>query len=46
MTEFPDFAAWCIEMHCPYYYQDEDETYPRCHYDDPYYLAPCEQSDI
>lgn len=36
----------CVEMCCPYYYQDEGENYPRCYYDDPCYPAPCEQSDI
>ena len=31
---------------CPYYYKDEDEKFPRCHYewDDGY--APCEIDDF
>lgn len=27
---------------CCYYWQDEDESRPRCHYEDPRFPAPCE----
>ena len=32
----------CAKRGCSYYWQDEDETYPRCHYEDPMFPAPCE----
>lgn len=31
---------------CGYFWQDEDEDYPRCHYpDNDPWPAPCEQED-
>ena len=30
---------------CGYFYQDEDEEYPSCHFDGPEGWAPCEQED-
>lgn len=30
---------------CCYYWKDENEAYPRCHYDDPRFPAPCEEDD-
>jgi hypothetical protein len=30
----------CTE--CCYYWQDEDENRPRCHWEDPRFPAPCE----
>lgn len=35
--------ARCAEG-CGYYWQEEGEAYPRCHYDDPW-PAPCEYDD-
>lgn len=35
----------CEKRNCSYYWQDEDEDYPRCHYDDPMFPAPCEEDD-
>lgn len=35
--------ARCAEG-CGYYWQEEGEDYPRCHYDDPW-PAPCEYDD-
>ena len=34
----------CAESGCNYYWQDEDEYYPRCHYED-FGKAPCEEDD-
>ena len=31
--------------YCGYYWQDEDEDYPYCHYVGPNEWAPCEQED-
>lgn len=35
----------CEKMNCGYWWCDEDEKYPRCHYDDPW-PAPCEHDDF
>lgn len=35
----------CAKRGCSYYWQDEDEAYPRCHYEDPMFPAPCDQDD-
>lgn len=35
----------CERRNCGYFWQDEDEAYPRCHYDDPMFPAPCDQDD-
>lgn len=35
--------ARCAEG-CGYYWQEEGEPYPRCHYNDPW-PAPCEYDD-
>lgn len=29
---------------CGYYWKDDDEAFPYCHYDDPW-PAPCEQDE-
>lgn len=36
----------CADSNCGYYWQDEDDDYPRCHFDpnDPF-PAPCEEDD-
>ena len=36
--------ARCADSNCGYYWQEEGEAYPRCHYDDPW-PAPCEYDD-
>ena len=35
----------CEKMNCGYYWQEEGEDYPRCHYPDDGTLAPCEYED-
>jgi hypothetical protein len=30
-------------VYCGYFYQDPAVEYPRCHYDDPVWPAPCEE---
>lgn len=35
----------CETMNCGYYWQEEDEDYPRCHYPDDGTPAPCEYDD-
>ena len=34
----------CADSNCGYYWQDEDDDYPRCHFDG-YGNAPCEEDD-
>lgn len=34
----------CADSGCGYYWQDEDEDYPRCHFDG-FGKAPCEEDD-
>lgn len=34
----------CADSNCVYYWQDEDEDYPTCHYDGSF-NAPCEEDD-
>ena len=33
----------CELTNCRYYYQEEGEDYPRCHYSDDRFPAPCEE---
>jgi hypothetical protein len=33
----------CELMNCGYYWQEEGEDYPRCHYSDDRFPAPCEE---
>lgn len=35
----------CEKRGCSYYWKDEDEAYPTCHYNDPMFPAPCEEDD-
>ena len=35
----------CEKMNCGYYWQEEGEDYPRCHYPDDGTPAPCEYED-
>jgi hypothetical protein len=34
----------CASSNCGYYWQDEDDDYPRCHFDG-FGNAPCEEDD-
>ncbi len=34
----------CADSNCGYYWQEEDEDYPRCHFDG-FGKAPCEEED-
>ena len=34
----------CADSNCGYYWQDENDDYPRCHFDG-YGNAPCEEDD-
>ena len=34
----------CADSNCGYYWQDEDDDYPRCHFDG-FGKAPCEEDD-
>lgn len=36
--------ATCANSNCGYYWKDEDEEYPRCHFDG-LGNAPCEEDD-
>ena len=31
--------------YCGYFWQDEDDRYPRCHFDGPVNWAPCEYEE-
>lgn len=35
----------CEVRNCGYWYQDEYEEYPSCHYNDPRFPAPCEEEE-
>ncbi len=35
----------CEKMNCGYFWKEEGEDYPRCHYPDDGTLAPCEYED-
>ena len=35
----------CEVTNCGYWYADEGEMYPRCHFEGPDGLAPCEQEE-
>ena len=35
----------CAARGCGYYWQDEDEDHPRCHWEDDGFPAPCEEDD-
>ena len=35
----------CEKRNCGYYYQLPDEDYPRCHWEDDGFRAPCEYDD-
>ncbi len=34
----------CASRNCGYFWKDEDEAYPRCHFEGPF-NAPCEEDD-
>lgn len=35
----------CAARGCGYFYKDEDDTFPRCHWEDDGFPAPCEEDD-
>lgn len=35
----------CEKRGCGYYWKEENEAYPCCHYNDPMFPAPCEEDD-
>lgn len=35
----------CEHRNCGYFWKEENEAYPRCHYNDPMFPAPCEDDD-
>ena len=37
--------ARCSESNCGYYWQEPWEEYPRCHFEDDGFPAPCEEED-
>lgn len=41
------FQTECAKRGCSYYYQDENDAYPRCHFERmaDWDLAPCEYDD-
>lgn len=36
----------CIERNCGYYYQDENDSFPCCHFEDEWFPAPCEDGSF
>ncbi len=34
--------GYCEKINCGYYWQEEGEQYPHCHFDGPDGWAPCE----
>lgn len=36
--------SYCDTINCGYYWQEENEAYPCCHYNEPF-PAPCEYDD-
>lgn len=37
--------GYCEKINCGYWWKDDDEGYPCCHYDGPDGWAPCEIDD-
>lgn len=35
----------CEARNCGYFWKDDDEPYPRCHWEDDGFPAPCEEDD-
>lgn len=35
----------CDKINCGYYYKTEEDDFPRCHFEDDGWPAPCEQED-
>lgn len=35
----------CEKRNCGYYWKEEDEEYPSCHFEGPVGWAPCEQDE-
>ena len=43
-TEEEEKMNLCADINCGYYWQDEGEDYPSCHFDG-FGKAPCEEDD-
>lgn len=37
--------SYCDKINCGYYYKDEDDDFPCCHFVGPDGTAPCEQDE-
>ena len=37
--------SYCDKINCGYYYKTEEEDFPRCHFPNDDYPAPCEYDD-
>ena len=35
----------CERRNCSYFWKEENDAYPCCHYNDPMFPAPCEEDD-
>ena len=35
----------CERRNCDYFWKEENDLYPCCHYNDPIFPAPCEEDD-
>ena len=35
----------CERRNCGYFWKEENDAYPCCHYNDPMFPAPCEEDD-
>lgn len=43
--EEKNMKSECERRNCGYFWKEENEAYPRCHYNDPMFPAPCEEDD-
>lgn len=37
--------SYCEEINCGYYWKEEWEDFPSCHFNDFGFLAPCEEEE-
>ena len=37
--------GYCDQINCGYWWKDDDEDFPHCHYEGPDGYAPCEIDD-
>lgn len=43
--EEKNMKSECERRNCGYFWKEENEAYPHCHYNDPMFPAPCEEDD-